>query len=287
MQVKTVADYLDQWSVSGSFRDELLDQMCCELEARIADGQSFDQAWVSTQNLWTENRIKSLNNSIRLIKLKPMIIRSVAVAAILVAALGVNMFVNRGASPSAHAEEYPPAEVQIIQPNIKDEGLAESTTKGGEETEKLAQLQENRKLEMAFMQNVIQDILMPRNSPLHGVHLTENVAGFGMRKHPITGDMTMHKGIDLVAPLGTAVYATADGVVVFAGENGDNGIQVRINHRGGFTTVYNHLQGHEDLRVGQTINIGTRIGRVGSTGASTGPHLHYEVRKNDEAIDPC
>lgn len=108
---------------------------------------------------------------------------------------------------------------------------------------------------------------------------------FGMRRHPISGQMRQHSGTDIAAPLNSPVQAMADGEVVFVGTAGGYGNQVRVRHPNGLVTSYSHLNGF-DVAVGDAVRAGERIARVGSTGRSTGPHLHYEVRRDGVAIDP-
>lgn len=121
-------------------------------------------------------------------------------------------------------------------------------------------------------------------TPVDGARMS---SGFGPRKHPILGYTRMHKGIDFAAPRGTPVYAAGDGVVEKAARWGGYGNYIRIRHNDVFATAYAHLAGFAKLlRPGMTVRQGQVIGYVGSTGRSTGPHLHYEVRKNGVAIDP-
>jgi murein DD-endopeptidase MepM/ murein hydrolase activator NlpD len=108
---------------------------------------------------------------------------------------------------------------------------------------------------------------------------------FGMRKHPIHGDMRLHAGLDVAAPTGTPVAAAAAGEVVHAGPSGGYGNLIKIRHADGTETRYAHLS-RIDVTKGQTVPIGHPIGAVGSTGASTGPHLHFEIRKDGKPIDP-
>lgn len=110
---------------------------------------------------------------------------------------------------------------------------------------------------------------------------------FGPREHPIHGGERMHEGVDFAAPTGTPVRATAPGRVSFTGRRGGYGIVVEISHGASTTTRYAHLSKVEKgLKRGARVDAGETIGRVGSTGNSTGPHLHYEVRVNGRAIDP-
>jgi murein DD-endopeptidase MepM/ murein hydrolase activator NlpD len=113
----------------------------------------------------------------------------------------------------------------------------------------------------------------------------ETTSGFGARSDPFTRASAMHTGIDFRAPSGTAVRATAPGKVVEAGMQGGYGNMVEIDHGGGLTTRYAHMSSIE-VDVGDTVAKGEVVGRVGSTGRSTGPHLHYETRIDGDATDP-
>ena len=106
-----------------------------------------------------------------------------------------------------------------------------------------------------------------------------------MRKDPKTKKKRFHRGIDLAGTWHEDVLAPADGVVIFAGGNGGYGKMIKIKHRYGIVTAYAHLQ-KVLVRKGQKVNIGTRIGKMGSTGRSTGQHLHYEIIVNNKHIDP-
>jgi murein DD-endopeptidase MepM/ murein hydrolase activator NlpD len=108
---------------------------------------------------------------------------------------------------------------------------------------------------------------------------------FGMRVDPFTGLPQLHAGIDFAANIGAPVAATADGTVVVAGPFGAFGNTVQIDHGHGLTTVFAHMA-RVDVRVGDEVRRGDRIGAVGNTGRSTGPHLHYEVRLNGIPQDP-
>ena len=108
---------------------------------------------------------------------------------------------------------------------------------------------------------------------------------FGVRKDPLLGTPAMHSGMDFRAPAGTQALATAPGKVVKAGWNGGYGRMVEIEHAGGFSTRYGHLS-KILVKEGQMVAAGDVIGNVGSTGRSTGPHLHYEVRRNGDALNP-
>lgn len=119
--------------------------------------------------------------------------------------------------------------------------------------------------------------------PVAGGGLTSR---FGLRTDPLTGQLREHDGVDVGAPEGSAIRATGDGVVVSAGPRGGYGFAVEVDHGDGVTTLYGHAS---ELLVsaGQTVRAGQEIARVGSTGRSTGPHLHFEVRVGGRAVDPA
>ena len=112
------------------------------------------------------------------------------------------------------------------------------------------------------------------------------MSGFGMRMHPIYKTMRMHEGVDFTADIGTPIYATGDGVVTRAEINRQGyGIMVEIDHGYGYVTRYAHMSEFK-VRRGQEVSRGEVIGLVGNTGTSTAPHLHYEVKYNDRAVNP-
>ena len=121
-------------------------------------------------------------------------------------------------------------------------------------------------------------------TPLDGARISSH---FGMRRHPILGYSRMHRGIDFAAPRGTPVYAAGDGVVEEAGRLGAYGNYIRIRHRGGYQTAYAHLwKFRAGIGKGRFVRQGETIGFVGSTGRSTGAHLHYEILKYSRRRDP-
>jgi murein DD-endopeptidase MepM/ murein hydrolase activator NlpD len=110
-------------------------------------------------------------------------------------------------------------------------------------------------------------------------------SGFGVRIDPKGRGRSMHDGLDIAAPRGTAIYSTADGVVTFSGRQSGYGIVVKIRHAFGFETVYAHLS-RANVKVGQHVSRGDRIADMGSTGRSTGSHLHYEIRIDQQPVNP-
>lgn len=134
----------------------------------------------------------------------------------------------------------------------------------------------------------------PAPAPLGGAPLAPEVvpvaghvgSGFGIRSDPFTGAPRQHDGVDVGAPEGTAIRATADGVVRSAGPRGGYGYAVEIDHGNGLTTLYGHAS-QLLVSAGQVVHAGQEIAKVGSTGRSTGPHLHFEVRQGGRAVDPA
>ena len=120
-------------------------------------------------------------------------------------------------------------------------------------------------------------------TPINGARLSSS---FGMRKHPIDGFNKMHRGTDFAAPMGTPIMASGDGIVVKAGWCGGGGNCVKIKHNSTYQTVYAHMSKFaNDIKKGVMVKQGKIIGFVGSTGKSTGPHLHYEVIVNGKRVN--
>ncbi len=122
-------------------------------------------------------------------------------------------------------------------------------------------------------------------TPLDGARIT---SGFGMRQHPIAGFTRMHQGVDFAAPVGTPVMASADGMVETAGPRNGYGRAVELRHAGGTETLYAHLSSFAPgLAPGKPVRQGQMIGRVGSSGLSSGPHLHYELVQDGRPVNPA
>lgn len=121
-------------------------------------------------------------------------------------------------------------------------------------------------------------------TPINGARIS---SGFGNRKHPVLGYNKMHKGMDFAAPRGTPIYASGDGVIEYIGRRGSFGNYIKIRHRNDLHSAYAHMKGFKSgLSNGSRVRQGDTIGYVGSTGRSTGPHLHYEVHLNGVAVNP-
>jgi len=168
--------------------------------------------------------------------------------------------------------------------------LPESMTAGElqQEIERLAtsiddRAEELAALEFRLLEKKVKDRLLPTTLPVKNAHFG---SPFGSRIDPIAGLRARHEGIDFVAPVGTPIVAAADGVVVIAESHSEFGNMVDIDHGDGLTSRYAHLS-RLDVATGRLIKRGEAIGAVGSTGRSTGPHLHFEVRMQGIAQNPA
>jgi murein DD-endopeptidase MepM/ murein hydrolase activator NlpD len=125
----------------------------------------------------------------------------------------------------------------------------------------------------------------PAIQPIDNKDLTRTASGYGMRIHPIQQIPIFHHGMDFTASVGTEIYVTGDGVVTDVGYSGGFGNRVTVDHGFGYKTIYAHMSKFS-TKVGDVVKRGQVIGLVGNTGDSTGPHLHYEVHKNGQTVNP-
>jgi len=132
-----------------------------------------------------------------------------------------------------------------------------------------------------LQQSVLKDML-PNSSP---VSVAFNSSSYGWRIDPFNGEKAFHEGLDFPAAVGTRINAAAGGIVSFAGPSADYGKLIRIDHGSGLETRYAHSS-KLFVTVGQRVEKGQEIAEIGNTGRSTGPHLHYEIRFNGNALDP-
>lgn len=130
--------------------------------------------------------------------------------------------------------------------------------------------------------SIATSVAVPSRTPLDNYRMTSD---YGMRNHPVLGGRRKHDGLDMAAPAGTRIYATADGIVEKAEWFGGYGNYVAINHGADLETRFGHMSRYT-VSAGQRVRKGDLIGYVGSTGRSTGAHLHYEVRVAGTAVDP-
>lgn len=164
-----------------------------------------------------------------------------------------------------------------------DMGLAQQMRTDIERLESQATSQEESLFELEKLLQSKKDMLVhtPSVWPVHGWV----TSGFGFRTNPFTGLTQMHEGLDIANRIGTPVIASADGIVSDTGRDTSHGIVVVISHGFGINSRYNHLS-KILVKAGQRVKRGDRIAEVGTTGMSTGPHLHYEVRVNGIPVNP-
>jgi len=146
---------------------------------------------------------------------------------------------------------------------------------------------ENRSEQLSVLENLmldrrVQEKTSPAGRPVESGWLS---SGYGLRRDPFDGHRERHYGYDFAGDKGSEIVSVAAGVVTWASERYGYGKLVEINHGGGYKTRYGHLRSIE-VSVGETVSGGELLGRMGSTGRSTGPHVHFEVLRNGEAVDP-
>lgn len=142
---------------------------------------------------------------------------------------------------------------------------------------------EVRRLNDRLRSDLLRVASIPAGLPVSG-YVTD---GFGMRRNPFNGEgREVHEGLDIAVDFGTPVSATADGLVIYAAPHAGYGNLVIVYHSNGVTTRYGHLS-RITVEVGQRLKRGEQVGHAGSTGRSTGTHVHYEIRENDQPVDPA
>jgi murein DD-endopeptidase MepM/ murein hydrolase activator NlpD len=169
----------------------------------------------------------------------------------------------------------------ILDPNAADDGSIKTLTnlEAGVFDSSVAELEESLQ-HWEALQSVLR--VLPLAAPADNFYISSE---FGRRRDPFTNRMAFHAGVDLAGPPQQAVYATAPGTVVVAGRNGPFGNMVEIDHGFGLRTRYGHLN-KVLVKKGDSVGFRTAVGRMGSTGRSTGTHLHYEIRFDGKAYDP-
>ena len=170
------------------------------------------------------------------------------------------------------------------QKNLHEQAAAELAASQRELQDKIKSLLAEKRRRAAASKGRTATLTAPKGRLLWPVTGPIN-STFGTRVHPVFKTKIVHTGLDIEAPHGTPVKAAARGEVLFTGWLKGYGQVIILDHGGDMTTVYAHLSGI-DVREGQVVEQGTPIGRVGNTGVATGPHLHFEVRINANAVDP-
>jgi len=250
-QVTYIAERLQQVELrDATLREELLDHICCAVEEKMAAGQSFSHAVTETFDAFPDTEMHNIQREITSIHYSN---HHLAMKILLFSLLSL-LLVN-GWYSNFHEFEEP----------------ASSTPK----------LLDTRTLESWSTKLVVDP---PTIAPITGNFRISS--GFGMRIHPIHKTKRMHQGLDLIAPTGTPVQATANGTVhKVKVSKGGYGKHIIIQHDEEYQTLYAQLSSIT-VQEGQVVKEGDIIGAVGSSGASTGPHLHYEVIKNGMHEDP-
>lgn len=241
---------------------EILDHICCMTEEDMQNGKTFEQANQAIFENFGKDELEELQEqTIFFTHQKSQRMKSFAlvVFALLLIPSTVFFFSANEKTTVANGIQPPSPQEMMTMENL----LAES----------------NKMTEAIHVD--LHD--PPSIKPIEG-NVKVN-SGFGKRIHPIYKKKIFHSGIDLIAPIGTPVLATAAGIVLEAGENGKHGIRILLQHDDEFRTMYSHLSKVE-VKVGDKIKIGEVIGLVGNTGVSTAPHLHYEVIKDGKKVDP-
>lgn len=179
---------------------------------------------------------------------------------------------------------------QSVLSKIEDKSKMTASTLQIQETKETVETLKEAIPEKKESLNELIQLLENKNETLSSVPSIYPTVGritsrFGYRRDPFTGRSKFHEGIDIANAVGTPIYSTADGVATFSERNGGYGNQIIINHGNGFVTVYAH--NYKNLvGVGDIVKKGQLIAYLGNTGRSTGPHLHYEIRKNGKVINP-
>ena len=176
-------------------------------------------------------------------------------------------------------------ELSTINDYLKERGIKPAITQpeGGEADDDILSSDEISDFYVKYLDHIGYDLShTPLGMPYHG-RITST---FGHRENPFGGNnVETHKGLDISGPMGSPVKAMAEGKVEFAGLRGGFGNCIMLKHANGFETLYGHLS-KILVRVGENVKIGETIGNIGSTGRSTGPHLHYEIHRNGQQINP-
>ena len=172
--------------------------------------------------------------------------------------------------------------IDKINKYLFERGIFKSENSGGPENSS----NEDIRIYDYYLTKTNAILSVMRNVPIGNPHIGEFKSYFGYRSNPFSGrGSEFHKGLDIKGNIGDTVRCTADGTIEKAEYDGGYGKVIRINHQNGLVTIFGHLSGW-NVKQGDVVKAGDVIGFVGSTGRSTGPHLHYEIRFNDENVNP-
>lgn len=245
--------------------------MSNELRTWLASAQQDEQ---QKQQIYLRKSLDTM--AIRLGQMQAQLLRLDGLGARLAKLTGMKPQEFSFGQPPAQGGPYLPASVQQLSMIDMDQQMAELNTLLGDRSDKLVAL------ETLLMQDKLSKKLLPSVSPIIDGWYSSN---FGWRIDPFTGDNAMHEGVDYMVPEGTPIYASAGGMVVYADTHPQYGNMIEIDHGNQVITRYAHAS-KLLVKVGDVVRRGREIALVGSTGRSTGNHLHFEVRYKGIAQNP-
>lgn len=245
--------------------------MSNELRAWLASAQEDEQ---QKQQVYLRKSLDTM--AIRLGQMQAQLLRLDGLGARLAKLTGMKPQEFSFGQPPAQGGPYLPASVQQLSMSHMEQQMAELNTLLSDRSDKLVAL------ETLLMQDKLSKKLLPSVAPINDGWYSSN---FGWRIDPFTGDNAMHEGVDYMVPEGTPIYASAGGMVVYADTHPQYGNMVEIDHGNQVITRYAHAS-KLLVKVGDVVRRGREIARVGSTGRSTGNHLHFEVRYKGIAQNP-
>lgn len=245
-------------STTSELQEELLDHLSCIIEERMTEGQTFQQSFNKAFASFEKDEIQDINQSIISLHKKTFFMKFVVLSCSALAVFLAVFFVWEFPA-------YPPShKMATLIPASGDTPALEVP-------------------DMESFFEASNKIDPPSISPIKNARKT---SGYGIRIHPVYKVKKLHRGMDFAAPIGTPVVATADGKVEKVKlQNSGYGNHLIIQHDDIYSTLYAQLS-KVLVEEGKLVKKGDTIGLVGSSGASTGPHLHYEVRKQGENVDP-
>ena len=262
------AYYLPQYSNNDSYESSDLDSDL--IEARKALDKQ--RASLKETEAYIENHLNALG--VKMGSLQAQVSRINAVEQRLAVAAGVDLSTfNFAENPGIGESE--PSEINLTETELKDAMSELDQTLRAREAE-------IESLGMMLSAITLKKEQTPSGMPVEGGWIS---SGFGHRSSPISGHRQFHKGIDIPGRTNQDIIAVADGVVSRSETSGHYGWVVEVNHGDGYTTVYAH-NNENIVKVGDVVDKGQVIAKLGSTGRSTGPHVHFEVKKNGKAINP-
>jgi hypothetical protein len=276
-QLSALREYADR-HLPGlpKLREEIVDHLACEVESRMERGQSFEAARDAVLRDWDPHRLRHTERQIHyLLTVKPKRMRYFAWASL----VGLVGFLLWGLLPDSSMG----TETACAEPTRSDDYLLFP-----EETPFDRLIREEAPVEEDVSYGRFAHRLAdpPSGAPVREFSARQVSVGYGWALHPIKRKRRLHRGVDILGQLGTPVLATGAGVVVKAEHDEDGyGKHIVIQHDEEHKTLYGHLD-EMVVTVGQQVVRGTVIGKLGNTGLSVGPHLHYEVIKGGKPVDP-